>query len=239
MITLRKTGSVLRFTVLGMLLACALSAAPARADVTVTVDPGTIANGYMNVSELPSNGGGFVFGSGWGIGDLVATYAGSDLTLSPNVIGDPNVFWYQCVGASTPPNCGGPGSPGNKIMEANIYGEQNGGGPLTGTTVVFIGNVTSNTLAASHSVIAFIKDFAPDFSSSASSTVVLPASGQFKLALPTINDPGRHVQYGFQMTGPDVWNTDVAPYGSVTIAPLDFAVPAHRKSWGTLKMMYR
>ena len=56
MITLRKTGSVLRFTVLGLLLACALSAAPARADVTVTVDPGAIVNGYMNVFELPSNG---------------------------------------------------------------------------------------------------------------------------------------------------------------------------------------
>ena len=36
--------------------------------------------------------------------------------------------------------------------------------------------------------------------------------------MPTIPVPGRHVQYGFQMVGPNVWVTDVGPFGNVQIA---------------------
>jgi len=35
--------------------------------------------------------------------------------------------------------------------------------------------------------------------------------------LAAINDPGRHVQYGFETIGPDVWATDAGPYGNVQI----------------------
>jgi hypothetical protein len=228
---MHRSGSVLRGVVLAALAACVMSAGVARADVTVTVDPATITNGYMNVFNLPADGSGFQFGSGWGIADLTAVYSGSNVTLGPNCIGDPNPYWY--IGG------GGPGAQGNKIMEANLYAEQNGGGPLTGTTVVFIGNVLSNTLATSHTCVAFIKDFAPDFSSFNLSSVPLPPSGQFKLALATVNDPGRHVQYGFQMVGPCVWVTDLAPYGSVTVGPQDVATSTHSTTWGRLKAMYR
>lgn len=200
----------------------------AHAAVVETVNPATLTNGYMNVFELPVNGGGFVFGSSWGVGDLTATWAGSNVTLGPNCIGDPNPFWYIGGGA--------PGNPGNKIMEANLYAEP--AGSMPGVTLTFVGNVLSNTLTSAHTAIAFVKDFAPDFSSFAASTVVLPPSGTFSVSLATVNDPARHVQWGFQMIGPDVWVTDLAPFGSVTIAP-DQATAGRATTWGRVKNLYR
>ena len=85
-----------------------------------TVDPAKIVNAYMNVFQTPQNGGGFVFGSGWGVGDLRASYSGSTLTLSPNIIGDPDPFWY--VTTASP-------SVGNKSMDASIYAEPAGSLP--------------------------------------------------------------------------------------------------------------
>lgn len=179
--------------------------------ITFTVDPAANWLGYMNVFTLPTPGnqvGDFVFGSPWGTADLCATFNSSTLTLSPNTIGDPNEFWY------TP--SGGPGSTGNKIMDANMYIEP--AGSLPGQSVTFTGTVLSNTLTSSHTSVAFIKDFAPDFSSFNTITVPL-TPGTFSITLDTVNDPARHVQYGFETIGACVWVTDVAPYGKVQIAP--------------------
>jgi hypothetical protein len=186
----------------------ALFGAAVRADaqVTVTVDPGESWLGFMNVFELPSNGGAFVFGSGWGTADLVATFSGPVLKLSPNTIGDPNPFWYTPSGM--------PGAMGNKNMEANMYVEETG--PLSGQMVTFKGIVQSNSLTSAHSSVAFIKDFAPDYSSNVTTTIPL-TTGPFSVSLATNPGAGRHVQYGFATTGPNVWITDVAPYGFVEI----------------------
>lgn len=199
------------------LIGCAIICAAVRVDAaSVTVDPSASWAGFMNVFETPQNGGGYVFGSSWGTADLTATFSGPVLTLGPNTIGDPNAFWY------TP--SGGPGSVGNKTMDANMYVETTG--VYTGQTLTFTGNVLSNTLVGQvnqlgngWSSVAFIKDFAPDFSSSVSTTVAL-TPGVFSISLPTINDPARHIQYGFETIGPDVWATDVGPYGNIQIGPV-------------------
>ena len=171
--------------------------------------------GYMNVFNKPQAGGAFQFGSGWGTADLVAVFGGVGLTLSPNTIGDPNAYWY------TP--SGGPGSVGNKTMDASMYVEP--AGSLPGQNVTFSGIVLSNTLVSASNTnaigngwtsVAFIKDFAPDFSSFNSITVPM-AVGNFSISLVTVNDPARHVQYGFETIGPDVWVTDVANFGKVVI----------------------
>ncbi len=164
---------------------------------------------FMNVFELPENGGGFVFGSPWGVADLRADFddPANKLTLSPNTIGDPDPFWYQ--------GGGGPGAPGNKIMEANLYQERLDGS-LAGTTVTFEGEVLSNTLTDAHESFIFIRDFAPDFSSV--NEIVIPATpGPFSISLSTVADPARPVQWGFQTVGVNVWETDVAPFGNVMI----------------------
>lgn len=203
--------------VCAMLVAMVAGAAPSLADTNVTVDPGQTWLGFMNVSNLPApNGdGAYQFGSGWGTGDLTAVFSGPVLQLGPNTIGDSNPYWY------TP--SGGPGAVGNKIMDANMYVEP--AGSLPGQTVTFSGKVLSNTLFGNVDAngngwtsVAFIKDFAPDFSSFVQVTIPLNP-GPFSISLATINDPARHVQYGFETIGPDVWITDVGQYGNIQVVP--------------------
>jgi hypothetical protein len=86
--------------------------------------------------------------------------------------------------------------------------------------------------------VAFVKDFAPDFSSFNAATVALPLSGPFAVTLATINDPARHVQWGFQVYGVCVWVTDLAPYGNAVVGPAS-VVPAQSQTWGALKSLYR
>ncbi len=190
-----------------LVLCAVLSTAESAHAVTVGVDSNKVWNGYMNVFNLPANGGAYQFGSGWGIPDLVAVFNGGNLTLSPNTIGDPNAYWY------TP--SGGPGSTGNKIMEANFYVIVPDG-QLSGQTLTFQGNVTSNTFTSGHTTKAFIKEFAANYSTFTVSEVVL-TPGPFSISLAISSDPLKHVQYGFQTVGPCVWVTDVAPFGSVVI----------------------
>lgn len=197
------------FAAIGAGLLCSSSALA----VTVGVPDSTASwNGFMNVFELPANGGGFIFASGWGVADLNTSFdnAGHTLTLSPNTIGDPNPFWY------TP--SGGPGAAGNKSMEANLY-IQSDDGSLSGQTLTFEGLVLSSTYTSAHVAKVFIRDFAPDFSSFNEAIVPIGA-GPFSISLNTLAGAGRHVQYGFQSKGVNVWFTDVAPFGNVTIATI-------------------
>jgi hypothetical protein len=185
-------------------------AAEAKADATVTVNPAATWNGFVNVFELPSNGGGFVFSSGWGTADLTATFSGPVLTLGPNSVNDPSTFWYQGGGA--------PGNPGNKTVDANMYVEVNDNS-LAGQNVTFTGNVLSNTLISPYTSVAFIKDFAPDFSSFNVTTAPL-TPGVFSITLATNAGLGRHVQYGFETIGPNVWVTDRGPVGNVQVTAI-------------------
>ena len=214
--------SFIRNLAITSLTVCALlGAAIGTNAATVGVNPGAPWLGYMNVFDIPQNGGGgpyppnlgpYQFGSSWGIADLCATWSPTVLTLSPNTIGDPNPYWYVPGG--------GPGAIGNKIMDANMYVEV---GSLPGQSVTFAGTVLDNTLVGKMdplgngwTSVAFIKDFAPDYSSFVSVTVPL-TPGPFSISLNTLNDAARHVQYGFETLGPDVWITDVAPYGNIQI----------------------
>jgi MYXO-CTERM domain-containing protein len=202
-------------------IACAaLLAASANADVSVGVDPSSGPwLGFMNVFELPANGGGFVFGSSWGIADLVANFndGANTLTMSPNTIGDPNEFWYQDPTGSGNPNPGGPGAPGNKIMEANLY--QQVDGSFAGQTVTFSGSILSNSFTDAHVARVFIRDFAADFSSSVD-VFADAVDGNFSISLDTINDASRHVQWGIQVRGVNVWVTDTAPFGNLVVSTI-------------------
>lgn len=200
-----------------LLVLSGLLVAPAFGDLTVTVGnsadvTGTLDatgwRGFMNVFEL--DGVTDVFGSPWGVGDLNATFddGASKLTLSPNTIGDPDPFWYIGGGA--------PGNPGNKIMAASLY-QEFAAGDLAGETLTFEGTVLSNTFTAAHETTIFIKDFAPDFSSF-NVTEIVAAPGPFSIDLALDAGPDRHVQFGFETVGVNVWTTDTAPFGNVMIA---------------------
>lgn len=175
--------------------------------VPVTIDSSKLTNGYMNVFELNNT---YVFGSGWGISDLNATFPNSTtVNFTPNTIGDPNPFWY------TP--SGQPGASGNKNMEANLYA-QFADGEVSGKLVNFKGDVTGYTLQPGWSFKAFIRDFAPDYSSVVETSTPITSTGAFDLGALISADPTRHQQYGLQMYGPCVWATDIASKGSVTVS---------------------
>ncbi|MGH7245111.1 MAG: hypothetical protein ACREJD_16980 [Phycisphaerales bacterium] len=198
----------LQMLAMGVLAGAAISV---QADVTVHAGNSTTPwLGFMNVTELPENGGAYVFGSGWGVPDLVAAFddGSHNVSLKPNSVNDPNPFWYLPAG--------GPGAMGNKQMDANCYYEVSDGS-MNGVKVTFSGTVISNTLAASHVATIFIKDFAPDYSSN-NSAIIPVVPGAFSFSLDTDPDPARHVQWGFTVVGPCVWITDIAPYGSAVIS---------------------
>ena len=88
-------------------------------------------------------------------------------------------------------------------------------------------------------MIAFIKDFAPDYSSFVESSVALTDVGSFSISLAAINDPAHHVQYGFQMTGVNVWITDVGPFGTMIVSPDPDVVATEISSFGDVKALFR
>ncbi len=172
--------------------------------------------GFMNVFDLiqPEGAqaqGPFVFGSGWGVSDLTATFddVAGVLTLGPNSVGDPDPFWY--VGG------GGPGAQGNKWMDANLFQTQVIGANA-GATVTFSGEVLSNTLTPAHTAVAFIREFNADFSSLVLETTVPLTPGPFSFSQTLTGDTTGNFQFGFSMNGQNVWVTDVAPFGTVEIA---------------------
>ncbi len=175
---------------------------------TVTVDPTTLTLGFMNWSPVAGNAPGYG-GSGnstWGLSALPATFSGSTLTLSPNV----NVY-----NASDPYWVNSDGSGANN-MDANIYNET--AGTYVSTFLTFQYDVLANTLVNPYTSVAFIKDFAPDYSSFTEFSLAL-TPGLWSLSLLTSANPGDHIQYGFETDGPDANPATVAALGSVIIGP--------------------
>ena len=227
---------------LAMTAAMLLAVSSAQAQVTVNVPDSTAPwLGFMNVSELPENGGAYVFGSSWGVPDLNVAFddANNKFTFSPNTIGDPNEFWYQNTsGTATPPNVGGPGQRGNKSMEANLYIEVNDDS-LSGQMVTFEGTILSNTYTDAHDGFIFIRDFAPDYSSSNDIFVPITAAGPFSISLMTDPGPGRHVQYGFQSVGENVWVTDTAPFGNFMVGTIPEPATLSLLGFGAVALLRR
>lgn len=175
---------------------------------TVTVDPTTLTSGFMNWSPAPGDAAGYggASGGGWGVSDLRATFSGNTLTLLPNinVYNPTDPYWVNADGS------------GANIMDANIYNETSG--TYVGTTLTFNFDVLANTLVSPYTSVAFIKDFAPDYSSFTESTAALTA-GFGTISLLTSGNAGDHIQYGFETDGPDANPATVAALGSVIIAP--------------------
>ena len=180
----------------------------------LTIDSGSMTNGYMNVFDLPANGGAYQpypTSGPWAVADLRADFtSGTSVTLAPCYVADSGTFWY------TP--SGGPGATGNKIMEANVYGQADG--TYAGQTVRFSGSVANYSLlsgSGNWAVKAYIRDFSADFSSYTEETVPVSGTGAFSVSLKASADPSHHIQWGLQTKGPDVWITDLPSKGTVVV----------------------
>ena len=176
------------------LCAALLTGVQLNAQATFTVDPSQTWIGYMNVFELPSNGGGYDFGSPWGTGALDANFTGPTLTLTPNSnidATDPiDSYWWQAPNDGT--------TPGNHTMAASMYVQDQN---YVGGTVTFTGNVLQNTLVSPYTSVAFIDDFTAGFALVNTISTSDLTSGIFSISLNIV--PGDVLQYGFITTGPN------------------------------------
>jgi len=193
-----------KVTVLVALLGVTFSA---RAAVNVTVDPGASWGGWMNVSELPENGGAYLWGSGWGTADLNATFAGDTAILMPNYsIGRDvpltDAYWWK------------PDGTGNKWMEANFYVD--GSAPLAPDEAVqFDYTVLSNTLLDPYTSAAFIKFFDAGWGLRGMVTSPLaPGAGMVSLSS---SEAIEHYQYGFMTIGPNARLDEMQRLGMVMV----------------------
>ena len=190
--------------------------------VPLTVDSAAMTTGYMNVFDVASGAFEPTVSGPWAVPDLRANFtSGTSVTLAPCYVSDTSSFWY------TP--SGQPGATGNKIMEANVYGQADG--TYAGKTVSFSGTVPSYTLlsgSGNWSVKAFVRDFSANYSTFTESQVPISTTGSFSVSLATTNDSTRHVQWGLSTTGPDVWITDLASKGTVVVN----AVPTAAREGG-------
>ncbi len=200
----RKRGRML-LAVLGVV--ALLGASPALANIDRTVDPGFNWIGYMNVFELPENGGAYVFGSAWGLPALPATFNSLGvLQLGPNTNtytpGDS--FWVQ------------PDGDGNKWMDANVYVEDT---TLLGDTLTFSGRTIENSLASPYTSQAFIKvlDANAGYATVAAVYAPLVTGDHFSISLAIDNVAGYIPQFGFVTDGPNA-NPDL-DLGRVRVVP--------------------
>ena len=182
---------------------------PPVTTASVTVDPAKTWFGYMNVSELPVNGGAPVFGSTWGTVDLNASFVSTVAVLAPNTsifrdVALSDSFWWQGDGT------------GNKTMDANFYVEDN---TLAGKTVTFSGFCWTNSLVAPYTSQAFIKELDPT-AGYATVNIVTTNLSSPTFSLTTVTTAGHIVQYGFETVGPNA-NTALTPLvtlGNVLVA---------------------
>ncbi len=169
------------------------------------VDPNQPWQGFMNVFNLPADGGAYQFGSSWGIGALIQQYSPATapyttVTLRPNtnVWETTDTYWVKADKISP-----------NKQMDANFYVEVNT--TLAGLNVTFSGVCISNTFASPYASTVFIKEFDGGYNL-LNSAVTTAVSGQpFSINLQI--GGGVHVQYGFETIGPDCNPTNLPNLG--------------------------
>jgi hypothetical protein len=172
--------------------------------------------GYMNVFELPANGGGYVFGSAWGVVDLktVIDSTANTITLKPNyntyADNPTDPFWVDTITNT-----------GKKFMEASTFVEP--GSTFNQNNLTFSGTVLSNTLDTNYTASFFIKALDPangyQDALGGNKIIELPVSGNFTVsATSTELASGLIVQYGFVVKGRNGNPADEQALGSVVIS---------------------
>lgn len=188
-----------------MTLGMSACATIASAQVLLTVDQSENWIGWMEVSELPANGGAGLWGSGWATADLAATFTGiNELTLLPNtnVYNAEDAYWVDPITGL-----------GAKQMSANMYVENDA---LVGQSLSFDFAVDSLTLTE-HSVTAFFKVFDGGYGLLDHQTMDLTSTGEYSFAYTADAEGVVHVQYGFTTTGANVNPAELASFGSAVI----------------------
>ncbi|WP_343637764.1 T9SS type A sorting domain-containing protein [Fluviicola sp.] len=189
------------------------SAGLAQNNVTFSANDSWV--GYVNVFETPANGGGYLWGSQWGIADLQTTIntGANTMTLQPNFnlyAADPtDAYW---VDQST--------GEGAKYISASTYVEP--GPTFNGNALTFQGDVLSNNLDLTKYEAKFYIN-ALDSTNGYVNTIPgktfnIPASGHFTVSATAGELPvGMIIQYGFTIYGRNANPANEAALGSIVI----------------------
>lgn len=195
--------------------ALSLTCSAAVAQNVVDCSAGDAWVGYMNVFQLPADGGGYEFGSAWELSALKTELNATEntITLHPNfnLYGDnpTDPYWVNADSGE-----------GNKDLEASTYVEP--GVTFNEVDLTFEGSIVENTLAEGYTAYFFIKALDPEagYADALGGTKVmeLPASGTFSVSATGAElAPGFIVQYGFIVRGINANPADEAALGSVVI----------------------
>lgn len=167
-----------------------LAALPSVAQITVKVDSTKNWQGYVNVYET---NGTYLWGSGWGLADLRATFLPTKanatrvvLQVNTNLYNIADPYWNLPDG--TP----------NKVQELNFYVDV--GTVYGGQDVNFVGTVETNTIPAGWTVEATIKEFGSGYSWVGATTEAITTGTPFNIVRSI--GPGNITQYGFKIYGP-------------------------------------
>lgn len=198
-----------------LLTAALLSTTAAVAQNVVDAGASDSWVGYMNVFDLPEDGGGYQFGSSWEVPAVQTTLDEMEntITLQPNFNtyeenpDDP--YW---VNADT--------ETGNKDMEGLTFVEP--GETFNGVDLKFEGTVLEHTLDETYAAQFFIKALDPDAGFSdvfgGSKVFDLPESGTFAVeATGAELEAGLIIQYGFLVRGRNASPLAEDSLGSVVI----------------------
>jgi hypothetical protein len=189
----------------------------AQNDVPASASDNWIA--FMNVSDLPSDGGAYQFGSFWAVPDVqtVLDVPNNTITLQPNFntyADNPmDAFWVNQATME-----------GNKQMEASTFVEP--GPSFNGQDLTFSGYVLSHTIDAGYEAQFFVKalDSLNGYSDALAGAYIqtLPTSGQFTVTVPSAElTVGLLIQYGFTIIGVNANPLNEAALGSVVIGEQD------------------
>ncbi len=174
--------------------------------------------GYMNWFDLSNN---YISGGFWGVPALKTTVnpGSNTVTFQPNfntyadamASGDPGAISYWTNGAGA----------GNKIMDALTFVEPAGVG---GQNITFQGSVSSNTLSAAYTAVAFIKILDPNIGYAQTAYISSPigttgSAFSVSLAIPAV--PANLItQYGISIKGINANPANEAALGSIVLGPL-------------------
>jgi hypothetical protein len=191
-----------------------ISAAAAQTTIVKTVNLTDLNLGFVSVREA-TNFNTVITNTSWPAADLTAIWSTPEsVTYSPATATNP--LWYN------PP--GGIGSSGNKTMLAYLFGQQTG--TFAGQTLEFSGVVTDYSLATNvagtpYTLRAYLRDGGPG-GDTLRLLSDITGTGEFSLSMPLNGSPGRTIQWGLIMQGPNIFPGDteqLANAGSVTIVP--------------------
>jgi hypothetical protein len=188
----------------------------------INTDANASWGSFMNVFELPTNGGAFVFNNAWSVPALKTTLDGGNntITLQPNFNAysenPSDGFWVNQTTLE-----------GNKDMEASTVIQDNS---LVGVPFVFTGNVASNTLDPAYNAYAFIRIFDGGYSLLEEITAPLTSGVDFSAVYNNTQAGAVNIQYGFTVRGRNGNPANEAALGSIVVGPSSLSVDEFSKN---------